>query len=61
MQEPTNITSSSVTQEESPSLFEDTSSKEYNWGLDYICPNCDEPYDGYYCENCGYKDHNILL
>lgn len=21
---------------------------------DEICPICDEPYDGYYCENCGY-------
>ena len=21
---------------------------------DIYCPNCDEPYDGEYCENCGY-------
>lgn len=22
------------------------------------CPNCDEPYDGEYCENCGYDPDN---
>lgn len=28
---------------------------------DELCPNCGEPWDGIYCENCGYPDNEDPL
>lgn len=29
---------------------------DLNWGEQYICPNCGEPFDGHHCENCNYTE-----
>lgn len=37
-----------------------------DYGKQFICPNCGEPFDGHECENCKYteerwKDSNLYL
>ena len=28
----------------------------YDYGKQFICPNCGEPFDGHKCENCKYTE-----
>ena len=28
----------------------------YDYGKQFICPNCGEPFDGHECENCKYTE-----
>ena len=37
-----------------------------DYGKQFVCPNCGEPFDGHECENCKYteekwKDSNLYL
>lgn len=27
-----------------------------DYGTQFICPNCEEPFDGHECENCKYTE-----
>lgn len=31
-------------------------SSDLDWGEQYVCPNCGEPFDGHHCENCEYTE-----
>ena len=31
--------------------------EEVIYAPQYICPNCDEPFDGHECENCRYTEN----
>lgn len=35
-------------------MLQEQNSSELNWGEQYVCPNCGEPFDGHHCENCNY-------
>ena len=37
-------------------LAEDRRQEEEKMAEAFICPDCFEPYDGVYCENCGYSN-----
>lgn len=29
---------------------------DLDWGEQYVCPNCGEPFDSHHCENCSYTE-----
>ena len=35
---------------------EEITSEGLNWEPEYSCPNCDNLYDGCYCQYCGYNN-----
>ena len=36
---------------------EEITSEGLNWEPEYRCPNCDNMYDGCYCQYCGYNNN----
>lgn len=37
-------------------MVKDQDSSDIDWGTQYTCPNCGEPFDGHHCESCGYTE-----
>ena len=36
--------------------MEEVNPIELDWGEQYVCPNCDELFDGHHCESCNYTE-----